>query len=63
MRSKGALKMEKPKCKCGLDMIVIEYKGYYDSFKFWGFDEKCKCTKNIRVRNFDADKTIKGAYT
>lgn len=54
--------MEKPKCKCGLDMIVIEYIGYYDSFKFWGFDEKCKCTKNIRVKNFDTDKTIKGSY-
>ena len=52
----------KPKCHCGLDMIVIEYQGYYDSFKFWGYDEKCKCTKNIRVRDFEPNKIVKGAY-
>lgn len=53
---------QKPKCNCGLDMVVIEFKGYYDNFKFWGFDDKCECTKNIRVRDFEADETIMGAY-
>lgn len=53
---------QKPKCSCGLDMIVIEYKGYYDNFKFWGFDEKCRCTKGIRVRDFEPDKIKMGAY-
>lgn len=52
----------KPKCECGLEMIVIRYKGYYDDFKFWGYDKKCKCTKNIRARDFEADETIVGEY-
>lgn len=52
----------KPKCKCGLEMRVIEYRGYYDTFKFWGYDKNCKCTKDIRVRDFEADETITGAY-
>lgn len=53
---------QKPKCQCGLDMAVIEYKGYYDTFKFWGFDKDCKCTKGIRVREYEPDEVIKGAY-
>lgn len=54
--------MEKPKCTCGLDMIVVEHVGYYDSFKFWEFDEKCTCTKNVKVEDFESDKTIKGRF-
>lgn len=50
--------MEKPKCRCGLDMVVIQYKGYYETFNFWGFDKNCKCTKNIRVRDFKPDEII-----
>ena len=53
---------QKPVCKCGLEMVVIQYKGYYDSFNFWGFHKDCKCTKNIRVRDFEPDEIIKGAY-
>lgn len=52
----------KPKCKCGLEMIVIEYKGYYEKFKFWGFSNKCKCTKKIRVRDYRPDNVSVGAF-
>ena len=55
--------MKKPKCECGKEMIVIEYKGYYESFKFWGFAKDCKCTKNIRAKDFEADEVIKGAFS
>lgn len=54
--------MEKPKCKCGLDMVVIQYKGYYDEFNYWGFDKNCTCTKEVRVRDFEPDEVIKGGY-
>ncbi len=43
-------------------MIVIEYKGYYEILRLWGFDEKCKCTKRIRVRDSEVEQAIKGAY-
>ena len=54
--------MNKPKCNCGLEMVVIRYKGYYDDFKFWAFNKDCKCTKGVRVRDFKEDETLKGAY-
>lgn len=52
----------KPKCRCGLDMVVIEYDGYYDKFRFWGFDRACACTKGVRVRNITPDAYDVGSY-
>lgn len=52
----------KPKCKCGIEMIAIEYQGYYEKFKFWGFSNRCKCTKKIRVRDCRPDNVSVGAF-
>ena len=55
--------MKKPKCACGLEMKVIRYIGYYDEFNFWEFDQNCKCTKNIRVEDFEPNEVIQGEFT
>lgn len=52
----------KPKCRCGMDMVVIEYDGYYDRFRFWGFDRDCTCTKGVRVRHLTPDVYDVGSY-
>lgn len=52
--------MNRTKCICGEDMIVIKYSGYYDEFSFFGFN--CSCRKGLRVRKFNADKVHVGGY-
>lgn len=53
---------QKPKCACGKEMIVVEYVGYYDSFKYWKFHDECECPNVSDVGNFTRDSLQKGAY-
>lgn len=54
--------LEKPKCACGKEMKVVQYNGYYDSFKYWEFHEDCKCPNACEVEDFQADLSWKGDY-
>ena len=57
----NALKFERRSiCSCGVKMKLINYVGYYESFKYWRCDN---CNLDDEVQNIKADKTEGGHYT
>ena len=40
-------------------MKLVEYKGYYDSFKYWRCDN---CDLDNKIQKIEADKGEKGSY-
>lgn len=48
---------DRPTCSCGEKMVIVEYNGYYDQFKFF---DCYNCT--IAPDDYEADDIITGAY-
>ena len=48
---------DRPTCSCGRKMIIIEYKGYYETFNYF-YCGGCK----VDPGDYKADHQIKGAY-
>lgn len=50
---------KRPMCSCGVKMKLVEYKGYYDGFKYW-------CCENCNLENeldkYESDDKKFGAY-
>jgi hypothetical protein len=51
-------KTKKPKCKCGEEMVVVEYVGYYDRFTYWD----CPNTSCSLLDSLKPEKTHRGSY-
>ena len=50
---------ERPVCSCGVKMKLVEFKGYYTSFKYW----KCEnCNLDEKIQNCKPDLQEKGPY-
>lgn len=57
---KNNIKFEKrPMCSCGVKMKLINYMGYYDSFKYWRCDN---CKLDNEIQNIKEDETERGCY-
>lgn len=50
---------QRPKCSCGAKMKLVEYKGYYDSFKYWCCDN---CSLDDEIQDIKPDSVGKGSY-
>lgn len=50
---------KRPTCQCGEKMKLIEYVGYYDSFRYWSCKE---CDISDEMENYEPDSIHKGAY-
>lgn len=50
---------KRPICSCGCKMKMVEYKGYYEEFKYWEC-ENCDIEK--QMWDYEADKTFNGSY-
>ncbi|MBS4173502.1 hypothetical protein [Bacillus sp. FJAT-49736] len=62
MKDKKKMKFEsRPICSCGVKMKLVEYRGYYEEFRYWDCDN-CKLDDEIQNRNVEADKIWKGSY-
>lgn len=52
------IKCNKPICACGSELRVVEYRGYYETFKFLNCEnEQCNYIDNAKV-----DDEERGAY-
>lgn len=52
---------KRPICSCGVKMKLIEYKGYYEEFRYWEC-QNCTLEKEMRNVEIKADITWKGSY-
>lgn len=50
---------QRPSCSCGVKMKIVEYKGYYASFKYWRCDN---CALDNKMQKAETDKKEKGSY-
>lgn len=50
---------KRPTCTCGAKMKIVEYRGYYDSFKFFECDA---CTLVSELDRYNPDKHEYGPY-
>jgi hypothetical protein len=56
------VKFEKrPICSCGVKMKLVEYVGYYDSFKYWCC-ENAKCSLDDVMAKAEPDGDFRGSY-
>lgn len=52
---------KRPTCSCGVKMKLVEYRGYYEDFRYWDC-ENCKLDDEIQNNKTQADKTWFGSY-
>lgn len=52
---------QRPTCACGDKMSLVEYNGYYDSFRYWECNQ-CEIDEEIQNENIRADREWIGAY-
>ncbi len=52
---------KRPTCSCGVKMKLIEYKGYYDGFRYWSCDN-CALGQDMQNEKYDADDSWNGYY-
>ena len=50
---------DRPRCSCGAKMKLLEYVGYYDSFKYWTCDN---CDLHNKIESAKPDGTWKGQF-
>lgn len=48
---------DRPVCSCGRKMIIVEYKGYYDTFNYF-YCEDCEIDPDY----YKADEYTRGSY-
>ena len=51
----------RPTCSCGVKMKLVEYRGYYEEFRYWDCDN-CKLNNVMDKRAIKADKIWSGSY-
>lgn len=49
----------RPICSCGVKMKLVEFKGYYEGFKYWRCDN---CNLDDKIQEEKPDKKELGAY-
>lgn len=50
---------KRPICSCGVKMKLIEYRGYYDGFRYWAC-ENCDIEKEMD--QYEPDDDWSGGY-
>lgn len=53
---------ERPTCSCGVKMKLVEYRGYYESFKYFRCDN-CTLDDTIQSKEIITDDENIGAYS
>lgn len=62
MVKKKKIKLEnRPVCACGVKMKLVEYRGYYDGFRYWECDN-CMLDDDIQKDDVGVDRDWLGAY-
>lgn len=52
---------KRPVCSCGVKMKLVEYKGYYEEFRYWECNN-CNLDIEIQDRKIKTDKEWLGSY-